>query len=270
VSDPRARLGTLFCLGVLVLCLEGAFPLGTLAGLTTLLALAHPRAAGWRLRFLGGVALLAWSTALSQGLFWSEWPRTPVVVLCRSPAVVLWREGLVHGLVQSFRFVALAAAGLWVAVATSPDRIVTGLLALRVPYGVALMGATALRFVPLVGEELVAVRRARARRGRPVWQRGLGAWVRLEAAMLRPVVARALRRARALAESLETRGFHPTAPRAVREPLHFGGLDTVGLGAAVVVSTAAFVARALYVLYGSELYYTPGLRGLYAFVRAWM
>lgn len=270
MTDPRARLGVLFCLGTLVLCLEGALPLGLLAATTSLAAMLHPRAVGWRLRFLAGVALLAWSTALSQGLFWADWPRTPLVVLSRSPSIVVCREGVVHGLVQSLRFLALMAAGLWVALSTAPDRLVAGLLAMRVPFGIALMGVTALRFVPLVGVELLAVRQARARRGRPLWQRTPWAWLRLEAALLRPVAARALRRARALAESLETRGFHPTAPRAVREPLRFGWGDGVGLGLAAIVTMLAVCARGLYVLYGAELYYSPGLRPLYAFVRGWM
>ena len=76
--------------------------------------------------------------------------------------------------------------------------------------------------------------------------------------------------ARALAESLETRGFHPTAPRAVRDPLRFGWADALGLALAVGVTSAAALARGAYVLYGAELYYSPGLRPLYAFVRAWM
>ncbi len=270
MTDPRARLGSLFALGVLTLCLEGAAPLGVVAGVTTIAALVHPRASGWRLRLLGVIVLLAWSTAISQGLFWSAWPRTPLVVFSLRPPLVLWREGVLHGLVQSLRFIALMAAGLWVALSTPPERLVAGLLGLRVPYGIALMGATALRFVPTVGAEMMAVRRARARRGRPVWRRTPLAWARLEVAMLRPVVARALRRARALAESLETRGVHPTAPRAVREPLGFTLPDALGLGGVVGLATGALVARTLFAAYGAGLYYSPGLRGLYAWVRAWM
>lgn len=270
MTDPRARLGAVFALGLLVLCLEGALPLGVLAAATSTAVLVHPKAAGWRLRFLAGVALLAWTTAVSQGLFWQDWPRTPLVVLSRDPPIAIVREGVVHGLVQSLRFVALTASGLWVALSTSPERLVAALLALRVPFGLALMGATALRFVPLVGAELVAVRAARARRGRPIWRRTPGAWLALEVALLRPVVARALRRARALAESLETRGFHPTAPRAVREPLRMRAGDRALLAAIGAVTLAAAAARGLYVLYGAELYYAPALRPLYAFVRAWM
>jgi energy-coupling factor transporter transmembrane protein EcfT len=69
--------------------------------------------------------------------------------------------------------------------------------------------------------------------------------MKLEVILLRPVVARALRRARALAESLETRGFHPTAPRAVRDPLRFGWTDGLGLGLAAVLTAAAALALPL-------------------------
>jgi energy-coupling factor transporter ATP-binding protein EcfA2/energy-coupling factor transporter transmembrane protein EcfT len=268
--DPRATVGIVFLLGVLVLCLDGAAPLALLAGVGTLAVLVHPRAVGWRLRFCGMVALLAWTTAFSQGLFWNQWPRTPLVVLTRDPMIALYREGLVHGAVQSLRFTAVTAAGVWVALTTSPDRLVTGMLALRIPFGVALMGSTALRFLPMVGAELLAVRGARARRGRPVWKRSPWAWMVLEVSLLRPVVARALRRARTLAESLETRGFHPTAPRAVREPLRMRAGEGVAVALAGITALSAVIARGLYAAYGAELYYAPSLRTLYAFVRAWM
>jgi energy-coupling factor transport system permease protein len=267
VSDPRARLVALFCLGVAVLCLEGAVALGLVAAASVLAALAQPAMRGWRLRLLGAAALLMWTTAVSQGLFYATWPRTPLAHL---GPIVLYREGLVHGVVQALRFVTLLSAGLAVALSTSADRLLAGLLALGVPYGLAMMGATALRFVPVVGEEALAVRRARARRGRPVWARSPWAWLTLEAQLLRPVAARAIRRARALAESLETRGFHPTAPRAVRRPLHMTAGDRALLGAVLVVTAALVVARGLYLLYGLELWYAPGLRPLYAFVRGWL
>lgn len=268
MSDPRARVAVVFLLGVGVLCLEGAVPLGILAGTGAAAVLTHPAMQGWRLRFVATSLVLAWSTALSQGLFWVEWPRTPFVAL--TPSIVLYREGLTHGLVQSLRFLAVTSAGLWMALTTSPDRLVAAMLALRVPYGIALMATTALRFVPLVGAELLAVRHARRSRGRAVWRRTPWAWAALEVALLRPAVARSLRRARSLAESLDTRGFHPTAPRAVREPLVLTPADGVAVLGVSAVVIAAVAARALYVAYGAELYYAPGLRPVYAFVRAWM
>jgi energy-coupling factor transporter transmembrane protein EcfT len=88
--------------------------------------------------------------------------------------------------------------------------------------------------------------------------------------LLRPVIARSLRRARALAESLDARGFDPVAPRAVRKPLRFGIVDVVVVSLATSATAAALVARLAYVAYTSELAWFPQLAPLYAFVRAWL
>ena len=55
---------------------------------------------------------MAWSTAFSQSLFWAGWPRTAFVHL---GGLTLWREGALHGITQSARFVTLSAAGLLLA-----------------------------------------------------------------------------------------------------------------------------------------------------------
>jgi energy-coupling factor transport system permease protein len=267
LTDPRARIVALFCLGTLTLCLDRVASLAFVAVLTSALLLAHPRAAAWRLRLLGVFALFAWSTAISQGLFYADWPRTPAFSI---GPVVFAREGLVHGLAQSLRFMAVFAGGVLLAVSTTPERIGTGLLALRLPYGLVLMATAAFRFVPLVTEEWFVVRAARRRRGRPAWRRSPVAWLRLEVSLLRPLAARAIRRARTLAESLETRGFHPTAPRAVREPLRLRLGEAFLLGVIVLLTVATVSARLLWAAYAAELWYAPALRPLYGFVRAWL
>jgi energy-coupling factor transport system permease protein len=261
------------CVGVGALTLEGAWPLAALAAPLWTAVLAHPRTVGWRTRMVAGLALLAWSTALSQALFWAGAPRTPWLVLWDAPRLVLWREGFAHGLVQSLRLSVGLGAGVLLTLTTSPDRLVAALVALRVPFGLAMMGAAAVRFVPTVTEETLAVRRARARRGRPVWARSPADWLALEAALLRPVVARALRRAQGLADALDARGMHPTAARGALEPLRMRAGERAAVVLAVVLVLAATTARGLYALYGAGLHYDPALRPLYAFVafvRRWM
>ncbi len=264
MNDPRARILALFCLGTLTLCLDRVLSLGVVATITTLLLVLHPQSRGWRLRIGAMFLLFAWSTALSQGLFYADWPRTPAISL---GPVTLYREGLLHGIGQSLRFSAVFAGGVLLAVSTTPDRLAAGLLALRIPYGIVLMATAALRFIPVLSREWVVVRSARRRRGRAAWARSPWAWLTLEVGLLRPLAARAVRRARTLAESLETRGFHPTAPRAVREPLRMGIVD-VGLVVAMIGLTGAVVlARLAFAAYGAELWYSPALRPVYAFVR---
>jgi len=265
--DPRARLGLVFCAGVMAITLERP---AALAAFVVVCALPLATARVDRrllLSGLGAAAAVVWSTTISQGLFYAEQPR---VSLGHLGPIHVYREGLFYGLAQSMRFVGLTFAGVALAVTTPPDRLYAALLRLRVPFGLALMAATALRFVPAIAREALAVRRARAHRGRPTWRRGPIAWLRLELSLLRPVVARSWRRAQNLAESMDARGFDPLAPRTERRPLKLRWWDVAALTIAGGVSIAALGARLLYVLYTSDALYFPSFRPLYGFVRFWL
>jgi energy-coupling factor transport system permease protein len=265
--DPRVSLGLVFSWGIAGLCLEGPLPLGILALLPVMTLLLQSRTAAWRGRIFVGIIVLLWSTLLSQGLFWAGWPRTPLLAV---GPLRLYREGVEHGLVQGLRFVAGLAAGGLLAATTAPDRLVQALLALRLPFGLALMASTALRFVPLVAEEWAVIRQARAARGRPLWRRSPWRWLQAELELLAPLSARALRRAQVLAETLDCRGFHPTAPRRARVPLQFRRPDLLVLSCILPALSLLVGARFLYSLYRWELYYHPSLRPLYSWVRHWM
>lgn len=265
--DPRVRIGLLGAASVAVLCLDRPLSLGLLCGLTALPLLFLRVERRWLLGGLLAVATLVWGTVLSQGLFYADEPRVPILSL---GPLTLYREGVSHGLVQSLRLVTMTLGGLALSVSTPPDRLFAALQALRVPYGVAFLAVTALRFVPEVGAEWWTVRAARAARGRPLWRRSPWAWVRLEVDLLRPVVARSLRRARALAESLDARGFDPLVARTRYRPLRMGRGEAVLLGAAWLVAGVLVGMRVLYLLYTAELLYLPGLRPLYGFVRGWL
>lgn len=227
----------------------------------------HPKAAGWRLRLVGGALVLVWSTVISQGLFWAGWPRTP---LWAWGPIHLYKEGLLHGLVASCRFVASLAGGALLVITTPTDRLVAALRRSGLPSGLLLMTTTALRFVPLVAEEWATVRQARAARGRPVWQRPLWAWLSLEAALFRPVIARSLRRSQALAESLDSRGFDPLQERTSLHPLQFRWRDYGVLGLLGLGLLGLGTARLLFILYAQDLWYSPNLRPLYAWIRSYL
>ena len=265
--DPRARLALLLCVGVLAVVLSHAGSLAALAvaAAMPLLFVGLPRV--WLVR--GGVVLMAlvWSTVLSQGLFYSELPRVP---LFRLGPLIVWTEGVLWGLVQSLRFTATLLAGIAVAVSTPPSRVHDALLRLRIPFGLAFLASMSLRAVPETARSVLTVRRARARRGRALLARPPLDWLRLEVSLLRPVIAESLRRARSLAESLDSRGFDPVAVRPNRNPLRFRRAEVALLIVAVSLTLAAVASRALFVLYASEVLYLPSLRPLYGFVRSWL
>lgn len=265
--DPRTRLALLAAVGLLAVSLDRPLALGLLSAACVGAMLVSGLDRTWLIRAAMALGAVVWSTVVSQALFYSDLPRLP---LARLGPITIWQEGVFWGLVQSLRFVATLAAGIAVAVSTSPDRLHAALVRLRVPFALAFLAAAALRAVPETGRALVEVRQARARRGRPAWRRSPWAWLSLEVSMIRPTVAEALRRARALAETLDARGFDARSPRAVRRPLVFapwerGLLVVVGSGVAALVG-----ARLLFALYTAELLYVPALRPLYGFVRAWL
>ena len=107
--DPRARLGLLLCASTLSICLDRPESLGllTLCAVLPLLALRVERR--WLGAGLAAALTLTWSTALSQGLFYDQEPR---VALAQLGPLVLYREGLRHGLVQSLRLLSMTFGGL--------------------------------------------------------------------------------------------------------------------------------------------------------------
>lgn len=265
--DPRTRLGLISAAGILAISLERPESLLLFALLCAIPLLFVGMDRRWLRRGAIAVAALIWGTVFSQGIFYAEQPR---VSLGHLGPLHLYREGVTYGLAQSMRFVGLSLGGIALAVSTPPDRMFAALVRLRIPFGLALMAATALRFLPEIGRETLTVRQARAARGRATWRRGPAAWLALEVGLLRPIVARSWRRAQNLAESLDARGFDPLARRTWRRPLQMRAVDWSLLSAAAAVSASVASARILYALYTAEAIYIPALRPLYGFVRTWL
>lgn len=251
-------LGTVGCLAVL---LDGAFLLAPLAAAGMLFLLTRPVPLSTRVRLFGALVLITWSTVLSQGLFYGDLPRSAFLQV---GPVTLWREGLIWGLIQSYRLVAVSAVGLGIAVSTATHRLVGLLTQARISPVLAFLAALAVQAVPRFGREWWIARTARARRGGT--SSGLRVW-RSELWLLVPVLRRALLRGHRLAEALDSRGFD-VARLPARVALGAGDrLALVGAGA-VVASVLGL--QLIEGLYRWEVFYDPSLRPLYAWVRQWL
>lgn len=276
--DPRVKLAWLVFISTLGVLLDRTPALVVLFLCAALPVTAiRMRPTAW-LTVFALLALLAWSTLLSQSLFYAELPRTVLVRLIppfewrgRSwPGLSLSREGALYGLAQSLRLLAVMLAGLTVCLSTSPERLLAALARLRVPVAVGFTTVTALRFLPLLVDELATVRRAMRLRGyRAKKKLGRGA-LRSEIAAFYPVLAAGLRRATTLAASVASRGFDPLGRRTYYPPLRMRHAERLLLVALASVWTAVAVTKLLYWSYLAELYYWPSLRGLYDFARLWL
>ncbi len=273
--DPRTKLLLLSSIGIIAVSLDEPRHLLFLSiFLIPAYLLARFELSKYKLIML--VILVGlWGMVLSQAMFYRQWPRTVILTIIPQDlpllgrltgGLYLYKEGLLYGLTQGLRFSVMIASGLLVAWTTEPRDLLLGLIRLRVPYGLAFMFITSVRFLPgLVSELFTVIAVQRLRGADPV---KLGRHT-LRSAMniLTPVLARSVKRAATLGASCESRAFNPNLPRTYLRELHYNRVDIMLSGAAVMVATALVMAKMIFWLYCKDILYFPGLRWLYAMAR---
>ena len=115
-----------------------------------------------------------WGTMVSQALFYNQEPRTMIACLI-SPAtpwigaltggVFVYREGLEHGAVQALRSGIMLSCGLILCWTTDPRQLLKCFLHWGMPYAIAFMMITSLRFLPVIFQETAVVWTAQRLRG---------------------------------------------------------------------------------------------------------
>ena len=274
--DLRLKLAFLLSAAVLVVLIDSPGTLLGVLGFVMVLYLASGLPAT-KVRLALLISLLTvWGTMLCQALFYASVPRTAVIQLVPKDlpflgsltgGVFLYKEGLVYGAVQSLRIVTMIGLGLLMCWTTDPGDFLRALVGLHVPYGLAFMTVTALRFLPVVVAETGVVMTARRMRGyhlkRCQW---LKVW-RLPGFM-KPIFANAIRRSRALALAVASRGFDPAAHRTLPRGPRLGPSGVAVLLLLLALVLAACAVKLLHWMFLEEIYYSSALRVLYDFARA--
>jgi energy-coupling factor transport system permease protein len=253
--DPRTKLAWVVAISIAAATIDSTSELTALAIVAASAAVSGLRLdrIGWA-AIVGVLLFIVWGTMLSQGFFFGGPDRVPLVTFVAPrklggydfPGISIAAVGLEYGAVQSLRVVATALSGIALALSTSPERLLAALARLRLPNALGYMTTAALRFVPVVIDEALTVRRARTLRGYRfdiVGAAGdrLGPY-KHEFSLLLPVIAASLRRAETLAESVTARGFDPAAPRTFYPPLRMTLTEKI-LVAALAIGCAALIVR---------------------------
>jgi energy-coupling factor transport system permease protein len=114
---------------------------------------------------------------------------------------------------------------------------------LRIPiYDLGMILFIALRFIPVLANELDMIRKAQIIRG-VEFSGSLRNRIRRSAALILPVFFSALRRADDLSVAIETRGYRSGLPRSSLKPLKFGKIDYLTLGSTISVLALYFIGR---------------------------
>ncbi|HEY3426132.1 MAG TPA: energy-coupling factor transporter transmembrane component T [Negativicutes bacterium] len=239
--------------------------------------LAEVSLAKWRILIVF-LLLGIWGAMISQGVFYSQQPRTPIFCILPTSTplfgsltggIFLYREGLEYGAVQALRSGIMLTTGLLICWTSDPRILLRGLLYWRMPYEVAFMAVTSIRFLPEIMSEAAAVITAQRLRGfEPLRSFAPGHMIQTAFQTLFPVLAITLRRATTLALSVESRGFGRTGRQASTYPWPW----SERILCVVIISSFIMVVlfKISYSLQYNGMVYFYWLRNVYDFIKLWL
>lgn len=256
--DGRTKLSFLFLYAFLMVLIDNPRTLFFLFTGTLLFHLSV-RTPFYKWRMLLLFLLLGlWGSVASQALFFAQTPKTPLLTLIPKDlpylgaftgGLAIYKEGILYGAVQGMRSAAMISLGLLVCWTSDPRQLLRGLVAWKFPPQAAFMLVTAIRFFPVLaaeaGEVIIALRlRSKSESGRH-------GFVRYLPYVIKPLLARCLRRSQTLALSVVSRGLF--LARAKSE-----AWDKKEMGATLLfflLSLSAAAGKCLYALSEQGLYF---------------
>lgn len=266
--DGRTKLSMLFLFSVLVILIDNPRTLFYLFAFSlTVHIFAGTSLRKWRVLALF-VLLALWGSIASQALFFAQNPKTPVATLI-SPdlpllgyitgGLFIYREGIIYGAVQGMRSASLLAMGLLLCWSSDPRQLLKGLTAWHLSPQAAFMLVTALRFFPVLameaGEVVTALRlRSRTRSGR-------SGTIRYLPYIIKPLLARCLRRSQTLSLSVVSRGLF-LAKGKKGEPWRWQ--EKYSCAVVLLLCFAVGIGKILYALSEQGLYF-----GIFRWVYDW-
>jgi len=207
---------------------------------------------GWRLIFnnLKPVAWFVLFTALFHLIFSG---RDDPDIVFHFGVISVSRAAMMMAIVFSTRILIFVLATFVLSLTTNPlslsEAIVSllkPLLWLKIPiYDLGMILFIALRFIPVLSNEMEMIRKAQFIRG-VEFTGSLRNRIKRSAAMVLPVFHSALRRADDLSVAIETRGYRSGRPRSSLHPLQYTGLDYAVLAASAAALALYFIGKNLW------------------------
>lgn len=275
VLDVRLKMAIGFAVSLTVILVDTLMSLSVCSLLgACCFGLSYPNRKQARLVVIT-TALIVWGLMFSQGIFYDAEPRHAIFSLLPPNPVLkygvkVYAQGIHHGAIQSLRIVAASLTGFAICFSTEPDQFLRGLLSVKIPFSLSFMAVSAIRFIPVVAQEIATVRNAMRLKGYRLFKSGVADAVVSEIAALRPVLAGTIRRSQEIALSIQTRGFSMNGRRTSWIESNLGVRDKIVLSAIAAGILAISICKIMFWLYQYEIFYCAGLRPLYGFVRSWL
>lgn len=155
-------------------------------------------------------------------------------------------EGAQFGLSVSTRLVTMGLTFAMFAMTTNPMDIALAVTSLGIPYRYSYLTSFALRFLPLVQEELDVLRGAIAARAHPYAEaRNPIKRIAIIVQTMTPLALGALRRSIDIALAMELRGYRSRAQRTFLRTLRFTRVDAAALAVLTLFVAASFGVKFL-------------------------
>lgn len=247
--DVRVKLFVMLVVSTLIFVWENVLLMGALFLVVVAVALsAHVSVRYLRALFSIMVPFLLVLT-LIHGLF-NPLRETVIVAVPASVPLIggrvaLYWEGLVFGLMVSFRLLAPLLILPVIVMTTDVNTLMLGLVRLRVPYKVAYIFSIALRFVPLMFAEVAAIQEAQRLRGLAIEKMGFVRRIPLFARLTVPLILGSLLKAQTLEMALQSKAFSGQRDRTFLndDEVHLRPLDLAVLAGLAVFYVGAIVGR---------------------------
>ena len=277
--DPRTKILMLIFFGSLAIMLDSAVSLLFCFLISLgLIVLSFPSWRQCRVLILF-LFFTTWGLIYSQAIFYNEFPRTVLFSLVGHDVPIIgsitggvrvYREGFLHGAIQSLRFNTTLTIGCFIIWSTQPRDLLLAFVKLRVPYNLAFMVTTGLHYIPLIAAESANVIRSQRLRGFRYLQFNPLQVIRGLLNSFRPILTNNIRRATHLGEAVESRAFSPDIvgkQRTYLRLLKMQPQDIVLLTAVSVTLVGVITLKMLYFCYANGIYYAFWMRDMYTFVR---
>ncbi len=262
--SPVAKLLILLSFNVLALTFDKLENLVLLAILGCLAYVAG-RPAASKIKITALVVLPPmWGIVLSQALFYQAWPRTVILTIIppetpiigwMTGGVYLYYQGLVYGIQQSLRLVAVVLVGLTVSWTTGEGALLRTLRRSLGNSKLSISVSIGVRFLRTITDEVKSVYTVFRLSGFKLTRPGDVARFTV------PLVAQVVRRSYMISLTLFSRGFNPTRKSRMGEMRP--SMTTLLSLLFLLFSLGLALIKVLTVLFLLDVLYVPTLKQIY-------
>lgn len=234
--DVRTKLAIVLCLSSAGVFIQHVYVLLGLIAVTILVAMIFRADLLKALRSTKRLWYILIAIVILQSIF----TRSDDVIFAIRGFEVLTFTGIIKGL-EFFLRVSVVIFSATIVATSNYREIVQGLVQLKIPYDIAFMVSIAIRFLPLLKDEISQTLIAIQLRGIDLKRIRFGQRLKIYYYIFTPVVAGVLKKAHELSMAMETRAYRAYDKRTSYLVLRMRGVDYLIITVSLLITISLFI-----------------------------